>query len=165
MGVATIYIGLGTNLGNRQANLMHAYELFRPEIHLKKTSSVYETDPMYRLGQPLFLNTVCRADTELSPHDVLDKFKAIEKAMGRKKTVRNGPRVIDLDLLFYDDLVLNTPTLTIPHPRIAERAFVLAPLARIAPNLVHPVLHETIAGLLSVLGDYSGKISKIDEGV
>ncbi len=163
--MSIIYIGLGTNLGNREANLELAIKLLAPEIRLRKVAPTYETEPMYRLGQPRFMNTVVSAETDLSPEEVLTKFKAVEKSMGRQKGERNGPRVIDLDILFYDDLVMDTPMLTIPHARMHERAFVLAPLSRIAGGMMHPRLKKTINQLKSELGDFSEKIVKIDQSV
>ncbi len=107
-------------------------------------SSVYETEPVYYKEQPLYLNAVLSAVTELEPSDLLRFVKGIESDLGRQPSFRNAPRLIDIDILFYGDRVVQTAELTIPHPRIAERAFVLVPLAEIAPGLVHPVTHEKV---------------------
>jgi 2-amino-4-hydroxy-6-hydroxymethyldihydropteridine diphosphokinase len=117
-------------------------------IRLSSRSSIYETPPWGVLDQPAFLNQVVKGKTYLKPEALLAALKRLEKHMGRQPTVRYGPRLIDLDILFFDDLVLEAPGLTIPHPGLAERAFVLAPLADLAPELIHPVLGKTVRELL-----------------
>ena len=151
-----IYLSLGSNLGDRLANLRNAINLLPPKVQPEVKSSIYETEPWGYADQPAFLNQVIRADTTLEPSDLLEFLKQIEAKLGRQQTFRFGPRVIDLDILFYDDLVLETPKLTIPHPRIAERAFVLVPMAEIAPYMCHPVLGKTIQDLKT--GVESGSI-------
>jgi 2-amino-4-hydroxy-6-hydroxymethyldihydropteridine diphosphokinase len=146
-----VYIALGTNLGDRLANLNAAIEAMPPAVQVTARSPVYETTPWGYADQPDFLNQVVRAETGLSPPDLLVFLKGLEESLGRTPTFRNGPRLIDLDILFYANLVLDTPPLAIPHPRLADRAFVLAPLADLAPGLRHPVLGKTVAELLQAV--------------
>ncbi|OGO11952.1 MAG: 2-amino-4-hydroxy-6-hydroxymethyldihydropteridine diphosphokinase [Chloroflexi bacterium RBG_16_47_49] len=153
-----IYLSLGSNLGDRLANLRTAISLLPPKIQTQAHSSVYETEPWGYSDQPAFLNLVTKANTPLDPFDLLTFLKEIEVSIGRQETFRFGPRLIDLDILFYDDLVLDTPKLTIPHPRIAQRAFVLVPLAEIAPDLLLPGLGKTIQQLKSTMDASSLKL-------
>jgi len=143
-----VYLSLGANLGDRQGNILQALQYVQARTSIIKVSSFYETEPVGYLDQPKFLNIACALETELSPRDLLHLLKWIEKRMGRRESFRNAPRPIDVDILFYDDLVLESPDLTIPHPRLHDRAFVLVPLAEIAPELVHPVLNMTVAEML-----------------
>ncbi len=143
-----VYLSLGSNLGSRQGNILQALQYIQTRTSIKRVSSFYETEPVGYLDQPNFLNSACYLETELSPAEMLYFLKWIEKRMGRRESFRNAPRPIDLDILFFNDLVLADETLCIPHPRIQERAFVLAPLAEIAPDLVHPVLKSTMQELL-----------------
>jgi 2-amino-4-hydroxy-6-hydroxymethyldihydropteridine diphosphokinase len=147
----TTYLALGTNLGDRLQNLRAALAAMPPEIRVLDESSVYETEPWGYTDQPPFLNMVVCAETELTPRELLIRLKGIESALGRVTTFRNGPRMIDLDILFYADLRLQTEGLVIPHPRLQERAFVLVPLAEIAPSLIHPVLGLSVAHLLEAV--------------
>jgi 2-amino-4-hydroxy-6-hydroxymethyldihydropteridine diphosphokinase len=143
------YIALGTNLGERLGNLNDAISRMEAGgVAIRKRSHVYETDPWGYTEQPAFLNMVVEAQTSLEPNALLDFLKGIESEMGRENTFRNAPRPIDLDILFYDDLVIDSPPLVIPHPRMSDRAFVLVPLADIAPNHLHPTLGETVLHLL-----------------
>ena len=147
------YLGIGSNLGNREENCEQAVELLiKKEIKLIKRSSLYETEPWGVKEQPAFINMVIKAETILTPEELLNTLKTIESALGRREAIRRGPRIIDLDILFYDDLVINTPELEIPHAGIKDRKFVLKPLSDIAPDKVHPVLKKNMRTLLSELG-------------
>ena len=152
----TVYLALGSNLGDRMGNLVSAVERLSQKMTIKKVSSVYETEPVYYEEQPLYLNAVLSAVTELEPFALLRFVKSIESDLGRQPSFRNAPRLIDIDILFYGDLVVQTEELTIPHPGIVERAFVLAPLAEIAPELIHPVIHEKVEDLLAMVNGLGG---------
>ncbi len=143
-----VYIALGSNLGDRYRNFQIAFENLSPDIQVQQASPIYETPPWGYLDQPPFLNQVIQATTDLPPHELLIQLKQIERHLGREPTFRNGPRPLDLDLLFYDDLVLKTSELSIPHPRMRGRAFVLVPLANLAPNYLHPEFGLTVSQLL-----------------
>lgn len=156
--MAIVYIGIGSNLSDRHQNLLRALELLSEKVTLGKVSSIYETEPVGYDKQPLFLNLVCKVETELSPQLLLKQLKEIERGMGRKASFRNAPRVIDLDILFYDHIVMERNELTIPHPGLTERQFVLVPLEEIAPGLVHPVKKKTVKQLRSELSNKSSVI-------
>jgi 2-amino-4-hydroxy-6-hydroxymethyldihydropteridine diphosphokinase len=145
----TVHLALGTNLGDRETNLRRAIESFAPSVVVLQESVIYETPPWGMIEQPAFLNMVVKGQTTLSPLQLLQFLKQLELNMGRLPGIRYGPRLIDLDILFYEDLVLEMEGLCIPHPRLHERAFVLVPLAEISPTLIHPVLVDSVQDLLS----------------
>lgn len=144
-----VYLALGTNLGDRPANLSAAIETLPLEIKVIAKSKIYETPPWGYENQPAFLNMAVKCETNLEPESLLKCLKQLEVQLGREQSFHWGPRLIDIDILFYDDLILESESLIIPHPRLRERAFVLVPLADIAPGFVHPVLKETIKELLA----------------
>ena len=146
-----VYLALGTNLGEREANLKRALRALPPQFEIGAVSRLYETAPAYLLNQPAFLNIAVEGRTALLPLELLAHLQQIEQQMGRERLIRYGPRTIDLDIIFYDDLVLDSLELTIPHPRMHERGFVLRPLAELAPDLVHPVLKQSVRELLANL--------------
>lgn len=145
-----VLIAVGSNLGDRRKNLERARVLLEqtPGIRMLKTSSVRETEPVGGPPQDQYLNAVWLAETGLAPEKLLEALLATEKEMGRGKRERNAPRVIDLDILFFGDRVLHRPGLVIPHPRLAERIFVLEPLAELVPDWIHPKLKKTVRTLL-----------------
>lgn len=150
MDTHTVYLSLGSNLGNRSANLKEAVSSLPPQMEVKKKSSVYETPPWGYTEQENFLNQVIEVKTHLEPEPLLKHLKRLEVALGRKATFRYGPRLIDIDILFYDDLILDTSSLTIPHPHLHERGFVLLPMMDIAPDLVHPVKRKSIREMMAL---------------
>jgi 2-amino-4-hydroxy-6-hydroxymethyldihydropteridine diphosphokinase len=150
-----VYLALGTNLGDRMHNLRGALRRLAPHVTITCISPIYETEPWGVTEQPDFLNLVVAGKTELAPTELLLALQDIEQRMGRQRTVRYGPRVIDLDILLYDDVVLQTEHLEIPHARMAERRFVLVPLNAIAPDVLHPRLKRTAQQLLQDLTDHT----------
>jgi 2-amino-4-hydroxy-6-hydroxymethyldihydropteridine diphosphokinase len=147
--VKTVYLSLGSNVGDRGGNLRAAIErLEAPDLHVLRISPVYETEPMELTAQRWFLNLAVEAETTLFPKMLLTRIGKIERDLGRVRTVSKGPRTIDIDILFYGSSVVETERLKIPHPSIAERRFVLAPLADLAPYLRHPVTHKTVREML-----------------
>jgi len=156
----TVYLGLGSNLGNRQENLDQALKLLAQRMRLGKVSSIYDTEPIGNVNQPRFLNMACEAFTRLSPEGLLALVKGIEQKLGRYS--RSGePRIIDIDVLLFGDKVVNTRDLIIPHPQIAERSFVLVPLSEIAPDVVHPVTKKTIKEMNKAIKEVQG-VLKLD---
>lgn len=154
----TVYLALGTNLGDREKNLSAARERLSAEITIQETSRIYETEPWGWAEQADFLNQVIQGTTSLPPQKLLNFIKQIEVNLGRKPGIRYGPRLIDIDILFYGDHVFSSHNLTIPHPRIAERAFVLVPLGEIAQDLQIPGSGETVRDLLAVIDQKGVKV-------
>jgi 2-amino-4-hydroxy-6-hydroxymethyldihydropteridine diphosphokinase len=149
------YISTGSNLGDRKSNLEFAQNLLAGTGTLLKISSLYETEPVGFLDQPWFLNQAIELKTGLMPEELLSFCREIEAARGRVRTHPNAPRTLDLDILLYNGEVVNAPGLIIPHPRLAERRFVLQPLAQIAPDVIHPILKKSIQSLLEACPDHS----------
>ena len=147
--MSIVYLALGTNLGDRSANLRVAIEALPSEINVIAESKVYETPPWGYENQPAFLNMAVKCETNLEPELLLKRLKQLEVQLGREQSFRWGPRLIDIDILFYGDLILKSESLIIPHPRLHERAFVLIPLADIASDFIHPILKKTIKELLA----------------
>lgn len=150
--MSNAYIGVGANLGDRRAALHQACVSLGALGEVNAVSSVYETEPVGFEDQPRYLNAAVRLDTDLQPDVLLRGLHEIENELGRVRTFPNAPRIIDLDLLFYDDRVIETSGLVVPHPRLHERAFVLVPLNDIAVDLMHPQLNISVGGLLKGLG-------------
>ena len=146
----TLYLSLGTNLGNRTENLKQAITSLPPQMTVKKKSKIYETPPWGYTDQEPFLNQVILATTYLEPEPLLKHLKRLEVALGRKASFRYGPRLIDIDILFYDDLILETPALIIPHPHVHERGFVLVPMMDIAPDHVHPATKKSTREMIAL---------------
>ena len=151
--MSCVFIGIGSNEGDRLEHVSRAIQRLShtPGMQVSRMATIYDTEPVGP-PQPEYLNTVIELDTALSPHQLLETLKLLERQLGRVPSAQRwGPRVIDLDILLYDDRVLSEPALIIPHPRLHERRFVLEPLAQLAPKLIHPVLKQTIAELLAAL--------------
>ena len=153
-------LALGTNLGDRRHNLSAAIDHLKQGLNVLKLSAVYETAPLYVTDQPAFLNMALLADTALAPHDLLALAKDVERRVGRQPSFRNGPRAIDVDILFLDDRVVDTEDLTIPHPRLAERRFALAPLVDVAPDWRHPLTGLTAGEMLATIAE-QGAFSRL----
>ncbi len=154
--MSIVFLGLGSNMGDRKANLAKAVAILSQKMSLLRQSSLYKTAAWGYTEQADFLNQVLKVESDLKPLPLLNFLKKSEVEIGRVENFRYGPRLIDIDILFYDDLIRNTKKLQIPHPRIAERAFVLVPLNEIAPDFMHPVLGKTIAEMLAEVPDKEG---------
>jgi 2-amino-4-hydroxy-6-hydroxymethyldihydropteridine diphosphokinase len=152
----TVYLSLGSNVGNREANLRAAIAaLSAVGVRVTRTSSIYETQPVDFLEQAWFLNCVAEGETQLPPRDLLHAIRGIEFRMGSKKDFPKGPRLIDLDILLYGNQTIDTPELQVPHPRMTERRFVLAPLSEIAPQARHPSWSGNVVQMLAATLDQS----------
>ncbi|MDP3259569.1 MAG: 2-amino-4-hydroxy-6-hydroxymethyldihydropteridine diphosphokinase [Thermodesulfovibrionales bacterium] len=146
------YISIGSNLGDREENCRQAIKLIEKNgIAVRKQSRMYETEPWGVKDQPKFINMAIEVETDKKPEELLRVLEEIEKEIGRTESVKWGPRVIDLDILFYDDLILKSPDLEIPHPLLHEREFVLKPLCEIAPDKKHPVTGKTVKEMAAIL--------------
>lgn len=143
------FLGLGSNIGDRKANICKALEILAEKVNVESVSTFYETEPWGYKEQPMFLNIACRINTGLGARALLTLAKDTEHKLGRMPGFRNGPRTIDIDILLYDNIVIDEPDLSVPHPRLTERAFVLVPLAEIAPELVHPKEGKTMKQMAS----------------
>ncbi len=152
--VNTVFLITGGNIGERKENLQRASNLVSERIGtIEKCSAIYETEPWGIIDQPSFYNQVLVVKTNMTAQEVLDSILKIEEEMGRKRTVKNAARIIDIDILFFNDEIVNEQNLTIPHPHISERRFVLLPLKEVSPEMIHPVFKKSIIDLLSLTND------------
>jgi 2-amino-4-hydroxy-6-hydroxymethyldihydropteridine diphosphokinase len=159
--MSQVLLSLGTNLGERRQNLRRAVRALDREMAVTAVSPVYETEPWGESDQPDFLNICLAATTTQPPRQLLKSIKQIEQDLGREETYRWGPRLIDIDIIFYDEVVVAEEGLNIPHARLADRAFVLAPLADIAPDWVHPITGKTVVEMLNAV--YSTAVYRLPE--
>ncbi len=152
----TVYLSLGSNLGDRQRHLRDAIALLAtPQLHVKRVSCIYETEPQDLRTQPWFLNLVLEAETTLFPMQLLSRIQRIETDLGRQRKVVKGPRTLDIDILLFGNFTINSDQLLVPHPHMHERRFVLEPMVELAPNLRHPILRRSMRELLGAVADQS----------
>jgi 2-amino-4-hydroxy-6-hydroxymethyldihydropteridine diphosphokinase len=159
--MGNIFLALGSNIENRKQHIETAIVLLREKVHDIIVAPLYETKPRYFEDQQNFLNTVLSGYTDLEPRELLQFTKAVQKEVGRVERFRNGPREIDIDILFYDNVVYKDEELEIPHPRLQERDFVLQPFSDINPDFSHPVLKKTIRELLATLPEEQRSVIKM----
>jgi 2-amino-4-hydroxy-6-hydroxymethyldihydropteridine diphosphokinase len=146
-----VYLSLGSNVGDRESHIREALVRLQAQGRIAAVSSIYETEPVEFTDQSWFLNCAAALETTQTPEQLMQNILSIEKEMGRRRTQKKGPRTIDIDILLFSDKVIDLPDLNIPHPALAERRFVLQPLAEIAPEVCHPVLNKTITELLKAM--------------
>jgi 2-amino-4-hydroxy-6-hydroxymethyldihydropteridine diphosphokinase len=154
------YLCLGSNLGNKEENINTAIILLKKELNITKTSALYKTEPTNYENQDFFLNQVIEVETNLTIEQLFTFTSQLEQTLGKDIKVRFGPRTIDIDILFYNDEIINTEFVQIPHPRLHERKFVLIPLSEIAPNLIHPIIKKNIKELLNCLENDTKMVEK-----
>jgi 2-amino-4-hydroxy-6-hydroxymethyldihydropteridine diphosphokinase len=145
--MSTVYLSLGSNIGDKKNNIKNAINILKKHVREMQVAKLYETKPMYFEKQEMFLNTVIKGETLLSPQELIAFVKLTETDLGRQERFRNGPREIDIDILFYDQLVYKSDNLIIPHPRITERTFVLEPFMDIDPEFMHPIFKKSMKEL------------------
>ena len=162
--MAVAYLSLGSNVGNRMANLRRAIACLKDLGEVKATSSFYETEPVEFTEQEWFINCVVKLETKRPPRELMAAILAIEQKMGRHRNLPKGPRNIDLDIVLYEKQVIDEPGLRIPHPAMQERRFVLAPLVEIAPDAIHPVFMRPASDLLASLGEAGGAVKALGRG-